>query len=74
MKHFIAAILLLSALIPVAHAGVCRGAQFVAGSSAAATMVAGYRAFVRSSTIEKMNSVAIFSGTVQLKRLILRRL
>ena len=65
MKRLISAVLLMSALSPIANAGVCRGAQFVAGSSAAATMVAGYRgyrAFVRSSTIEKMNSVAIFSG------------
>lgn len=64
MKKALSLALILAVLAPSAQAA-CRGANYVAGGSAVASMVAGYnsyKAFVKARDIEKLNSQMIFSG------------
>lgn len=65
MKFLLGLIALSLIVTSPAHAVGCRGAQVIAGSSAAGAMVAGYRgyrAFSRARDIEKVSATTFFSG------------
>lgn len=65
MKFLLGLIALSQIVTSPAHAVGCRGAQVIAGSSAAGAMVAGYRgyrAFVRADDILAANESTIFTG------------